>query len=251
MQDNTLIDLTKRVEDIEIILDKRGVKTVPPTRVGLSLDVSGSAQLLYRNGVMENTVARCLAVASKFDDNGEMDMWAFSHEFTQLPSATAADYGNYVRNKLLPRQAPFFWKGTDYSPVMRGVDEFYFPNRPKRAAAAGGLLGRLFGRKEAASPVADPASMLPAHVLFVTDGEDSDDDEARVVELLAETEHLPVYWNMIGVGPSHRFSFIEQLADRFGHVGFVNLADLQVGDDELYDQILGDEFVAWIRKLSA
>ena len=256
MNNDIMIDLNKRVEDIQIILDKHGIKTVPPTRVGLALDVSGSAHNLYHNGVMENTVARCLAVAAKFDDNGEMDMWAFSEEFKQLPSATAQDYGTYVAKKLLAEETRMFWYGTQYSPVMRGIDAFYFPNRPKlpAAAAAGGFLGRLFGHKAPqsgdAAPAQDP-SLLPAHVLFITDGQNESSVMGHVVRLLQETEHLPVYWNMVGVGPAHEFGFIKQLADDFGHVGFVNLANLSVSDDALYDQILGDEFVEWIKRLNA
>jgi hypothetical protein len=251
MQDNTIIDLDKRVEDIEIILEKHGIKTVAPTRVGLALDVSGSAQGLYHSGVMENTVARCLAVAAKFDDNGEMDMWAFSEGFEQLPSATAQDYGTYVRKKLLRSEKNLYWNGTLYSPVMRSIDEFYFPQRPRAAAKTGSFLGKLFGR-QAPQPQGDTnTGLLPAHVMFITDGEDDRGDMAEVVELLEQTQALPVYWNMIGVGPAHRFGFIESLADRFDHVGFVNLADLSVSDDELYDQILGDEFVGWIKRLSA
>lgn len=251
MQDSVVIDLDKRVEDIEIILEKRGLKTVPPTRVGLALDISGSTRDLYRNGVMEDTFARCLAVAAKFDDNGEMDMWAFASHFSQLPSATEKDYGTYVRRKMLADEKDYFWGGTRYSPVMRAIDEFYFPHRAVQAASKGGLLGRLFGQKSQAQATAQDPSGLPAHVLFITDGEDDGNDEHHVVQFLRETEGLPVYWNMIGVGPAHRFGFIEQLADDFGHVGFVNLEDLRISDDVLYDQILGDEFVNWIKRLSA
>jgi len=42
-----LIDLTKKVT---IVLDKKGISSVKPMRVGFALDISGSMEDEYRDG---------------------------------------------------------------------------------------------------------------------------------------------------------------------------------------------------------
>ena len=71
------INLEKRTQQVGIILAKRGLPVAPKTRVGVALDVSGSAKHFYENGVIQETLDRLLAVAMKFDDDGNLDAWTF------------------------------------------------------------------------------------------------------------------------------------------------------------------------------
>jgi len=56
-----------------------------------------------------------------------------------------------------------------------------------------------------------------------------------------------VYWQMVGVGPSHNFKFLKEQADLLPNVGFVNLSSLKISDDELYDQLIAEEFLGWVK----
>lgn len=236
------ISLQKRAEKVGIVLAKRGLAQVPPVRVGTALDVSGSAQHFYTSGVMQETLDRLLAVALKFDDNGELDAWLF-HDgvLPQLPTLTEADEGSYVNKVILKQRG--LWGGTSYAPVLNEAVKFYFgENSPKRS-----VFGSLFG---GGKPTAS-APKAPAMVLFVTDGSNGDRQQTEEVFRAAEANKTPVYFNMVGIGDPSYFTFIEEMADKYGNVGFTNLNDLKMSDDDLYDKIVNQEFVDWIKKLPA
>lgn len=233
------ISLDKRAEKVGIILAKRGLTKVPPVRVGTALDVSGSARPFYegRSSQMQQTLDRLLAVALKFDDNGELDAWLF-HDgvLPQLPTLTESDEGSYVERVILKQRG--LWGATSYAPVLNEVVKFYFG--PKKS----GMLGGLFGGGSTT------VSRDPAMLLFITDG--SNDDRTQTEAILADAERkgTPVYFNMIGLGNPSYFRFIEEMADKYGNVGFTNLNDLSISDDELYDKVVNQEFVDWVKKFA-
>lgn len=249
------ISLEKRAEKVGIILAKRNITTIPPVRVGLALDISGSTHDMYNSGVMQEAVDRLLAIAMKFDDNGELDMWTFENEFNRLETASAADYGGYVEREILKNDHIHKWGGTSYSPVMTDMLNFYFPasGTAKAPTSSGakksGIFGGLFGRNKS-EPVAAPVvtatgTLLPACGLIVTDGQC--DDRSRVDRLVQQSQQYNIYWQMVGVGPSHYFDFIEELGDKYPNVGYVNLSSLKMSDEELYDQLIAEEFCGWIK----
>lgn len=226
------ISLDKRAEKVGIILAKRGVTKIPTVRVGAVMDVSGSAQGFYTSGIMQETLDRLMGVALKFDDNGELDVWAFSNSFKRCSTASAADAGSFINNKFLKEARSCLWNGTSYAPVLKDAVDYYF--KP----VSGGLFG--FGGKK--SYTNDP----PAMVLFITDG--SNDDRAAAAKVLKEAEGKPVYFMMVGIGPEHYFGFIKEQADLLPNVGFVNLNDLSITDDDLYEQLVSGEFATWVKQ---
>jgi hypothetical protein len=246
------INLTKRAEKVGIVLAKRGLTKVPPVRVGVALDVSGSAEPFYSHGVMQETIDRLLGVALKFDDNGELDAWMFHNRVYGLPTITESDEGSYVRNKILTRRGDL-WGGTSYAPPLRAAMDYYFGTTSTAQAPAkkSGFLGGLFGKKEEAAPVVTTnSSKDPAMLLFITDG--SSDDEANSAALLREAaKSSPMYFNFVGIGNASYFKFIEQMGDELPNVGFVNLASLSMSDEQLYEALVSQEFVDWIKKLQA
>jgi hypothetical protein len=235
------ISLEKRAEKVGIILAKHGITKVPPVRVGCALDVSGSTRDLYDNGIIQETMNRLMGVALKFDDNGELDMWAFSNGVAQLDTATAADAETYVNKKLLKAQnlREHMWSGTSYGPVLEAVVKYYFPST---TASVSGFFGSLFGKKAA------PASDLPAMLLLVTDG--ANDDQYAAARVLEQAANKSVYFMMVGVGPEHLFGFIKEQADLLPNVGFVNLNSLALSDDDLYEQLVSGEFASWVKSHS-
>jgi hypothetical protein len=238
------ISLEKRAEKVGIVLAKRGLAKVPPVRVGAAFDVSGSARGFYEgSNVMQETIDRLMAVAMKFDDNGELDAWLFHDSvLPQLPAITESDEGTYVNKVILKQRG--LWGATNYAPVLQAVMDFYF-GESAPAKKSGGMFGGLFGKKEAAP--ATGSKKDPAMLLFITDGANSD-ERATAAVLKAAEANSPVYFNMVGIGNPSYFRFIEQMADDLGNVGFTNLNDLSISDDVLYDKIVNQEFVDWIKK---
>lgn len=249
---SNIFDLQKRQASVNFVLEKRQVTKAPVMRVGAALDVSGSAKPLYMRGVIQNTIDRLVPIAMKFDDNGEMDVWTFHNSAQQVSSVTKQDMDGYVKREILEKAGVSLWGGTQYEPPMSSIRDFYFGSgRPAATASAGGgLLGKLFGSKPAApAPAAAPAggAKTPAMVLLLTDGANSDRRETEA--FLRASVGLPVYWQMIGVGPDVReFAFIEEMADALPNVGFVSLASLDVSDEQLYDKLLSQELCDWVKK---
>lgn len=226
------ISLEKRAEKVGIVLAKRGITQVPAVRVGCALDVSGSAKGFYDRGIMQETLDRLMGVAMKFDDNGELDIWAFSNSYKRCSTAASGDAGTFINNKFLREAQSALWGGTSYGPVLKDAIDYYF--KP----ATGGLFG--FGGKK--SYTNDPPAML----LFITDG--ANDDRGAAAKVLKEAEGKPVYFMMVGIGPESNFSFIKDQADLLPNVGFVNLNDLSISDDNLYEQLVSGEFADWVKQ---
>ncbi len=245
------INLEKRKQAVGIVLAKRGITTAPTTRVGVALDVSGSARGFYTSGVMQETLDRLLAVAIKFDDNGELDAWTFDNNVHALPTITAADEGKYVKRAIM-ESGNDMWNGTSYAPAFRAAMKHYFGGSAvaQAAAATKSFLGGLFGKKpvvEAAPVASSTDKQEPAMLLFITDGANDDRDEAaRVLREAARTS--PMYFNMIGIGPSSYFDFLKEMADELPNVGFVNLSSLNMTDEELYEKVVSQEFCDWVKK---
>lgn len=228
------ISLDKRAEKVGIQLAKRGITQVPKVRVGAALDVSGSARGFYQNGVMQETLERLMGVALKFDDNGELDMWAFSDRFKDLPTANANNAARYLRENL-DKAGSVLWGATEYGGVLQNMIETYFPKETK------GMFGGLFGGGSKANSKLDPAM-----VLFVTDGSNS--DRTAAARILREAVGKPVYFMMVGVGPESYFDFIKEMADELPNVGFLNLNSLDISDDDLYEQLVSGEFADWVKQ---
>lgn len=250
----SVFDLQKRQESIKFVLDKRAIKTTPVMRVGVALDVSGSAQHLYKNGTMQATIDRLVPVAMRFDDNGEMDVWSFDSNFDPLASVGKMDYEDYIKREILANNGISKWGTTYYAGVMQSMVDFYFgqPGQPAQSAR-GGFFGSLFGGKSA--PVQTPASpaksaapaVQPAMALFITDGANNDRWEAAAV--LRNSQHQPIYWQLVGVGSPSEFGFLREMADELPNAGFVHLSSLQLSDDELYDQLLSKELCEFVKSL--
>lgn len=137
-----MINLDKRADAVRIVLAKRNILKAPTMRVGMALDITGSAKHLYKNGTMQEVADRSLAVASQFDDNGELDMWAFTTGFDRLKPATAADYGKYVQEHILNNPKVTKWGGTSYAPVLADMSKFYFGGVEKLIGFVFGLFGK-------------------------------------------------------------------------------------------------------------
>lgn len=243
------IDLKKSVEQVGIVLTKRNILTPPTARVGVALDVSGSAEWMYKpGGIIQQTLNRLVAIGLTFDDNGELDVWAFSNNFKHLDTLDEHNYNDYVTNVVRKNQSGF-WGGTYYAPIWQDVVNFYGGAAVPQPAQSSkpGFFAKLFGAKEVApvevsvQPTEDPAVLF-----FITDGANSDRQQARKVITDAQRTVNPIYFVMVGVGDPTEFGFLEELADDLPNVGYINLSDLDISESELYDGLIGQELCTWL-----
>lgn len=245
-----VFDLNKRTETLNFVLEKHNVTQTPKMRVGAAFDISGSARPLYTSGVMQSTIDRLIPVGMRFDDNGEMDVWAFDDAFSQLPSVSQHDYEDYIQRAILDSPLEK-WGATQYAGPMRSMLQFYFGGTAAVVAPAKsqGFLGNLFGGGKVPPAEKVPVSSdttTPAMALFITDGANSDREAAKRV--LMESRDKPMYWQLIGVGNPREFKFLQEMADLLPNVGMVHLSSLELSDDELYNKLFTSELAAFIKK---
>ena len=261
------ISLKKRQETLVVSLKKKAIAEGIVLRVGAALDISGSMSGLYRNGTVSDFVGKLLPFGMRFDDNEQIDMWAFDHGFRELPPAVESVYDDYVGKCM---NGISISGGTAYAPVMEAIYDEYFGSQVKMKTVTReievveqvpvkGFLAKLTGKTEAVTvkktiseqvPDGSDTSVdtTPAMIFFQTDGENS--DGAAVRRLLQKHVNTPVYWFMVGVGSSG-FRFLKEISDEFPNVDFISVSDLDLTDADLYDKLLSQEFGEWVKKVGA
>lgn len=205
------IDLTKKKEEVHTICLSKQPLNGLKAQVGLVLDYSGSMDNLYYNGTVQSVIENALPLAMEFDDNGTMEVWIFENGYHRLPDITLANCGDYVNREILGK---YDMGGTYYAPVMNDVINVY------------------------------KKSKLPSYVLFITDGDNS--DQAKTVPVIVEAAKLPIFWQFVGVGHA-RFSFLEKLDDLTErYVDNADFFEVKNASDITYKQLL-DEFPGWLQ----
>lgn len=224
------ISLEKRAETVGITLEKRGLKKAPIMRVAAGIDISGSMLDEFEDGSVQHAFDQLMGISLKFDDNGEIDVWAFNTRSHRAPSAVPEDYNKYIGTRR--GQGKFgFWPdgGTNYAPVLRDIITEMFPEEKK------GFFN--FSKK--------PSDNSPVMVLFITDGEPSDGIEAARV--IANARDKNIYFQLIGVGNDCRFTTLKKIADDYDNAGFVQLINVKMTDEQLYDILISQELVNFIQ----
>jgi hypothetical protein len=209
----------KREEKIDIVLKKKNVFSPLMSRVGLVMDISGSMRSLYKNGIVQDVIEKIYPLATKFDDDGLLDMWVFATTHDSLPAVSQENFDTYVQKEILDAKPSCSWGQTKYAPVMYEVNDFY------------------------------KDSKVPAFVIFITDGANS--DKRMTEDILRKSSGNPIFWQYVGIG-KEKFKFLEKLDELSGryidNANFFQLNDIAtVSDDELYDRLL-NEFPEWINE---
>lgn len=221
------LDLTKKLDLVKTVLAKRQVPEGLIAQVKMCLDVSGSMQSMFANGTVQALVDRLLPIGMRFDDNQSLEAYAFASSATRTSDIKPEDAGDYVQKFTREaRDAGVLWGGTDYSKALELIKKEMSPSK--------GFFGMF--KKE--------APKLPSYLMFITDGDSS--NESATEAILKELAELKIYVQMIGVG--YGFRFLQRMADKYDHVGFVTFPNLErVTDEEMYEQLLGEEFCTWIK----
>jgi stress response protein SCP2 len=233
--------LVSLVKKVGISLDKHGLAQ-HKAKVALCLDISGSMSNLYRSGQVKAFCDRILALAARFDDDGELDVFLFGTGVHQPEPMSLARSNGYIEQ--IQRRYPLEG-GTNYGRAMDAIRRFYFPGssaaqqRPHRAA-------------------------LPVYVMFLTDGQTT--DEALAERQVRESSFEPLFWQFMGIGKSNKapaqkkgffarlfetdFAFLEKLDNMPGrHLDNANFFSVskpdEYPDDALYDLLLS-EYKGWL-----
>lgn len=214
------IDLRKKI--VELTLIKKQLTDVT-ARVGIVLDITGSMRSLYARGVVQEVVERILAVASKFDDNGSLDVWVYDTEFSRLPPVTEQELGSYVVTHIMNNDSIHKFGRNNEPPVMQDVI-------------------RKYTREEKDS--------TPVFIIFINDG----GVVKPTKKVIMASSALPVFWQFVGIGDSD-FEVLKQLDTMSGRLvdnaSFIHLDRIEeVSDEELYDQLL-NEFPQWLKAAKA
>ncbi len=244
------LNLEKGKEALKLNLQKRGITTAPKADLAFVLDVSGSFDDEHRDGITQRLLERLVPWGMLLDPDQKLDVLTFSdgpshahHVGDITPDTTAG----YIEKNVID-EVPGYNGGTDYSYVLeKAMQTFgWMPSEAKKA----GFLGRLMGQKDQPAGSAEKRRSI---VLFVTDGDNG--DKARTEQVLAASEARKddIYFLFIGISnQGGSFPFLKKIGDRFSNTGLVVINDLKgflaKTDDQMNDELIGDELVTWFKK---
>lgn len=225
-----LVSLEKRIEKeapqlislaktLSVSLEKKKLQDVV-ARVALVLDASGSMYNQYVRGDIQLVVDKVVPLAIHFDDNGELDTWAFANKSKSLPEVTLKNVKGYIDRE---------WGG--WQNWMRSLDARY-NNEPVVMRD----IVKMYMK-----------SNLPAYVIFISDGGVGYDKD--IAKILVDASKYPIFWQFVGLGGSD-YGILERFDTMRGrtvdNANFFALDDIHsISNSELYDRLL-NEFPDWL-----
>lgn len=219
------LDLSK--QSLQLNLTKRNVGTIQSLDVSFAMDVSGSFDDEHRAGYTQSFLNRFVPFSLLFDPDKKMGMYVFSSEYENLGDVTEANFDGYIQNAVM--KSHVYGYGTKYAPVLEEI------LKPESAS----LLKSFFVSKP-----------KPKLCFFVTDGEPMDGN--ATIETLRQYHGADSFIVLVSIANS-KISFLEKI-EAFDGVTHLQLTPdylrniKNVSDDELYEKLLNDELVAWLKK---
>lgn len=157
-------ELINLVKSSSLNLDKQNL-TGHTAKVALVLDISASMSHLYSTGKVHELVKRAMPLALQFDDDGQIDVFAFGVRSHDVGEYGLSNYTECVPD-ILNRHS--LEGGTDYSAPLDMLEQFY------------------------------EGTEHPVYVMFVTDGETT--NKSRVTEKVIALSKKPIFFQFIGLG---------------------------------------------------
>jgi hypothetical protein len=248
------LNLEKSAKTLALCLEKAGIVTPPQLEVGFGLDVSGSFEDEHTSGVTNDLLTRLVPWGLAFDPDKKLDCFTFSDGEDNVADVGPADttnYADFVKAKICEKvggrviaKVKGFNGGTDYSYVLeKMLGNFGWAGNTVKKA---GFFGKLMGKKDEVVVGAKKRSL----VIIATDGDNYDKQRTMDVLRASEARGDKVYFLFLGVSnQGSRFPFLESIGDQFSNTGFVSIPNLrkfvQMSDEELNQQLIGDELLAW------
>ena len=223
---------------VKINLSKAGFDTSRlSAKVAFALDESYSMEHLYKDGSVQAILDKLLAVSMFFDDDGDIDMWAFGSKSRSLPQATQDDHGDYQFN---PR-----YSGTSYHAVTKQVKEFYYDYTEKVIKKVG-MIGKMFGKKDVVGlgipeGRSDDSDENPVYLFFLTDGETmtAGEDIPALVDLMKS--HKDLYIQFIGLGGDSFNTIKNIVAQNPKQSSLIQVRNLDEEGDELLEKLINTD----------
>ncbi|PIE94510.1 VWA domain-containing protein [Bacillus fungorum] len=232
-QSPKLLDLSKKAK---ISLEKVGLQN-HEAKVALCLDISGSMYDLYRSGKIQEFAERILALGTRFDDDGSIDIFLFGERAHDAGELTIDNFDGFV-NRMVRRYP--LEGATYYADVMKMVREHYFGSAQRRRGSL--------------------SQEIPVYVMFLTDG--AAFDEGNTIDEIESSSYEPIFWQFMAIGESNYdtygnyqdvadFGFLEELDNLTGrfidNANFFNVANpAGIPDNQLYD-LLMTEYPEWVK----
>lgn len=236
-----IFDLSKKAK---VSLEKAGLSS-HQAKVALCLDISGSMSSLYRSGKIQEFAEKILALGSRFDDDGSIDIFLFGQDAHDVGEMSIDNFHGFISN--MNRQYPLEG-GTYYGKVMKSIRNHYFGQISSNGA-----------------PISKD---IPVYVMFVTDG--ATIDEAETIKQITQSSFEPIFWQFMAIGKSNKdvkargffqrifntdFSFLEKLDHLTGryidNANFFSVEDpTSVTDEVLYD-LLMEEYPVWVKEATS
>jgi stress response protein SCP2 len=213
-----LISLAKTAQ---ISLEKAKLTDVV-ARVALVLDASGSMTGQYTGGHVQEVVNRLLPLAIHFDDDGEIDCWAFGNYPQRLSTVTTDNYVDFIKTDHGGWRDWELGSRINHEPrAMEAVINHYEKSGDK----------------------------TPVYVLFISDG--GVHENRLITAAMKRASSLPIFWQIVGLG-GRDYGIFEKLDDMPGRVvdncNFFALDRLsEISETELYSKMM-EEFPAWLRE---
>jgi len=218
--EKTAPELVSLAKKAQVSLEKLDLSNTK-ARVGLVLDASGSMNSQYKKGKVQELLNRIVPLAVHFDDDGELDTWAFGAKTTQLSSVNTRNYSDFINTDNRG------WKkwscGSRYNCEWRAIQsviDYYDTTNDK----------------------------TPIYIIFISDGGVA--DNRKISKLIKESSTLPIFWQFVGID-GRDYGVLEDLDNMTGRLvdncNFFAIDDLhQISESELYDRLMG-EFPDWLK----
>ena len=233
-----LVSLAKKAT---VSLEKVGLSQ-HVAKVALCLDISASMSGLYHSGAIQKFAEKVLALGTRFDDDGAIDIFLFGAGAHDVGEMNIDNFAGFIGQ--IQRRYPLEG-GTNYARAMQMIRQHYF---------GGGARNEPHPQK------------IPVYVMFLTDGATSDENGARAQ--VRDSSYEPLFWQFMGLGKSKKdvkkvgggfwakafasdFTFLEELDTMSGrYVDNANFFSVAAPDDlpdeQLYD-LLMSEYPEWVK----
>lgn len=220
-------------------------------QVMFCIDYSGSMVRLYSSGFVQKLTERLLPLGMAFDDNGSMEVFKFSTYANKVTDCTVNNIENFVNKHIHDGS----WGGTNYAPAINAIVKEHKDNAvalPSGSQSSGGFFGAIKRAISGSSNMTQSAH--PTYVVFITDGENFDEDNTR--KAMIEASNHGVFFQFVGLCTSknQRFRQLEELDNMSGRVldnaNFFKLTQeeaVNLSDNDLYSRLL-NEYPSWLKQ---
>lgn len=256
-----LVSLAKKAS---ISLEKYNLSTVK-AKTAFVIDASGSMMGQYNSGQVQETLNRVFPLGVHFDDDEELETWAFANQSKKLSNITFNNYKDYVSKENRGWQNWMSELNSSYNNepvVITEVIKYFTGLTPSNFKGENyikkskGIFG--FGQKEELNitdteiyaPKIDDKT--PIFIIFISDG--GVDHNAHIEHLIKWSSTLPIFWQFVGIG-GYGYGALEKLDNLEGryidNANFFAIDDLkQISESELYDRMV-NEFPKWLKEAHA